>query len=107
MVTLRHANVYDDGFGAHLDNKAHAVFLDLPAPWQAVHHARKALQLGGRIATFSPCIEQVQRTVQELRAGGFQGAPSHPSVSLARTHHRAPTARPLQTSEHSSAWSAA
>lgn len=92
VVTLRHANVYDDGFGAHLDNKAHAVFLDLPAPWQAVHHARRVLQLGGRVATFSPCIEQVQRTVQELRAGGFQGAP--PSLN-------APPLGPLWTASHS------
>ncbi|KAF3009461.1 tRNA (adenine-N(1)-)-methyltransferase catalytic subunit trm61 [Curvularia kusanoi] len=106
VVTVTHRDVYGDGF--NLDNgtspEADAVFLDLPAPWQALKHLtrtppsaaavqavtsaslppestadtpskpfvsplnpRKAV----RICTFSPCIEQVTKTVAALRTLGW------------------------------------
>eukprot|EP00038_Savillea_parva_P008302 m.176067 g.176067 ORF g.176067 m.176067 type:complete len:316 (+) comp14104_c0_seq1:219-1166(+) len=70
-VTVTHADACEDGFG--LADVADAVFLDLPKPWLAVEHAKRALrrEVGGRICTFSPCIEQVQRTCTALREGGF------------------------------------
>jgi tRNA (adenine57-N1/adenine58-N1)-methyltransferase len=70
-VTVTHADACEDGFG--LEDCADAVFLDLPKPWLALEHARRALRqdTGGRICSFSPCIEQVQRTCEGLRLLGF------------------------------------
>ncbi|KIL59074.1 hypothetical protein M378DRAFT_169842 [Amanita muscaria Koide BX008] len=70
-VTLTHRNVCKDGFT--IVDKADAVFLDLPAPWDAVEHARRALRKDKvtRICCFSPCIEQVLRTVSALNETGF------------------------------------
>eukprot|EP00035_Acanthoeca_spectabilis_P026801 m.464275 g.464275 ORF g.464275 m.464275 type:complete len:308 (-) comp23413_c0_seq1:27-950(-) len=70
-VTVAHADACEDGFG--LDDCADAVFLDLPKPWLALKHAKRALRQGpgGRICSFSPCIEQVQRTCEALRQDGF------------------------------------
>ncbi|KAF2629236.1 tRNA methyltransferase complex GCD14 subunit [Macroventuria anomochaeta] len=107
VVTVTHRDVYGDGFNLN-DNtspEADAVFLDLPAPWQALKHltrtppsaatvqavssdpstpAESSQQAMGkpfvsplnprkaiRICTFSPCIEQVTKTVAALRTLGW------------------------------------
>jgi tRNA (adenine57-N1/adenine58-N1)-methyltransferase len=59
------------GFG--VDGLADAVFLDLPKPWTAIGNAKAALKRGvpTRLASFSPCIEQVSRVCEVLRAEGF------------------------------------
>ncbi|KAJ3916924.1 tRNA methyltransferase complex GCD14 subunit-domain-containing protein [Lentinula edodes] len=70
-VTLTHRNVCKDGFT--VTDTADALFLDLPAPWDAIEHAKKALRKDriARICCFSPCIEQVLRTVSALNDSGF------------------------------------
>lgn len=69
-VTSTCRDVLQDGFT--VEDKADAVFLDLPSPWTAIPHAKKALKKsGGRLCSFSPCIEQVQRTCTALRQDGF------------------------------------
>ncbi len=71
LVTAKHGDACADGFG--LENVADAVFLDLPHPWDAIPHAKKAMKrsTGGRICSFSPCIEQVQKAAQKMKELGF------------------------------------
>ncbi|KAG6012479.1 hypothetical protein E4U54_007507 [Claviceps lovelessii] len=93
VVQVTHRDVYDEGFLVDdgRSPNATAVFLDLPAPWEALHHlSRRKTLKGGKvdeeagdwvspldpdqsvyICTFSPCIEQVTRTVTELRTLGW------------------------------------
>ncbi|BGP35675.1 tRNA (adenine-N(1)-)-methyltransferase catalytic subunit trm61 [Rhodotorula toruloides] len=72
IVTVKHRNVYKDGFDG-LEDEVDAVFLDLPAPWEALEHAKKAMRKShqSRICCFSPCIEQVIRTCSTLSSLGF------------------------------------
>ncbi|XP_068619624.1 tRNA (adenine(58)-N(1))-methyltransferase catalytic subunit TRMT61A [Battus philenor] len=73
FVTIQHRDVLAEGFGTDLNGKADAVFLDLPRPWDGVPHAVAAIKNhGGRFCSFSPCIEQVQRTCLALKEHGFQ-----------------------------------
>lgn len=71
IVTLTHRNVCKEGFT--VTDTVDAVFLDLPAPWEAVPHAKLALRKDRptRICCFSPCMEQVMRTVSALNEAGF------------------------------------
>lgn len=70
LVTVRNQDVCKEGFG--VSGVADAVFLDIPSPWDAVGHAKAALKRqGGRVCSFSPCIEQVQRTCAAFTDHGF------------------------------------
>ena len=51
---------------------ASAAFLDLPNPWDCIGHARACLAPGGILCSFSPCIEQVQRTCAAMASQGFE-----------------------------------
>ncbi|TRM60635.1 tRNA methyltransferase complex GCD14 subunit-domain-containing protein [Schizophyllum amplum] len=72
QVTLTHRNVCKDGFT--VTEEVDAVFLDLPAPWEAIEHAKLLYGYKDRqtrICCFSPCMEQVLRTVNTLNEAGF------------------------------------
>ncbi|KAG8226093.1 hypothetical protein J437_LFUL006400 [Ladona fulva] len=69
-VRVEVRDVCKDGFG--LEDVADAVFLDLPCPWDAIKHSTVAIKSdGGKLCSFSPCIEQVQRTVIAMNSEGF------------------------------------
>ena len=61
LVVPRYRDVCGEGFG--MSKEADAIFLDLPEPWLAVDHAIEACKHGARFCSYSPCIEQVQKTV--------------------------------------------
>lgn len=73
-IVVTHADACSStGFatdGVDLRNKADAVFLDLPAPWKVVANVDKVLKVNGRVCSFSPCVEQVQKFCDALRTSG-------------------------------------
>lgn len=70
-VTVSHRDVCVEGLG--VEGVADAVFLDLPKPWEALPHAVSAIKTdGGRICSFSPCIEQVCRACETMSALGLR-----------------------------------
>ncbi|KAK3191479.1 tRNA (adenine-N(1)-)-methyltransferase catalytic subunit trm61 [Lecanicillium sp. MT-2017a] len=91
VVQITHRDVYNKGFLVDGKSpKATAVFLDLPAPWKAIQHLSRRKPTNddangddsswvspldptqsAYICTFSPCIEQVTRTVTALRTMGW------------------------------------
>ncbi len=48
-----------------------AVILDMATPWLVVPHAYKALKGSGFFVSFSPTIDQVIKTVEELKSSSF------------------------------------
>lgn len=86
LVEVTHRDVYEGGFllGApHTGKspKASAIFLDLPAPWLALKHLVRNPPAGQESAldpespaylcTFSPCLEQAERTIRTMRQMGW------------------------------------
>ncbi|MCJ1454877.1 tRNA (adenine-N(1)-)-methyltransferase catalytic subunit trm61 [Mycoblastus sanguinarius] len=81
VVELTYRDVCQDGFTPAntkpSDMKANAIFLDLPAPWLALKHLSRSSTspldstTSIHLCTFSPCIEQVQRTITTLRQLGW------------------------------------
>lgn len=53
------------------EEQVDAVILDIATPWLAVKAAYEALRGGGNFASYSPTIDQVQKTVKELEREKF------------------------------------
>ncbi|KAB5550985.1 S-adenosyl-L-methionine-dependent methyltransferase [Coniochaeta sp. 2T2.1] len=92
LVHLTHRDVYKDGFLIDGESpEAESIFLDLPAPWQALPHLSRSRpkseeaaadgekpwisplnpKKSAYLCTFSPCIEQVTKTVSAMRRLGW------------------------------------
>lgn len=97
LVEVNHRDAYNEGFllGEPFRGrspKANAIFLDLPAPWQALKHLLRHPVDGTEspldpsaavhLCAFSPCMEQVQQVVSELRHYGWI------SISMVEIEHR-------------------
>ncbi|HEC81697.1 MAG TPA: tRNA (adenine-N1)-methyltransferase [Thermoplasmatales archaeon] len=67
-----HVEVKEQDITKGIDEKeVDAIVLDIPDPWNAIEHAWKALKIGGSIASYSPLISQVEKTVNALKKHPF------------------------------------
>jgi len=62
IVTIKNKNIYEGIDESDVD----LVTLDLPRPELVLPHAERALKPGGFLASFSPCIDHIQRLYREL-----------------------------------------
>ncbi|XP_029129858.1 tRNA (adenine(58)-N(1))-methyltransferase catalytic subunit TRMT61A [Cajanus cajan] len=67
LVTVGVRDIQGEGFPDEFIGMADSIFLDLPQPWLAISSAAKMLRHDGTVCSFSPCIEQVQRSCETLR----------------------------------------
>ncbi|KAJ5176763.1 tRNA (adenine(58)-N(1))-methyltransferase catalytic subunit trm61 [Penicillium canariense] len=96
LVQVTHRDVYEDGFllgdpKTGRSPKATAIFLDLPAPWLALKHLVRKPASGAEspldpsstahLCTFSPCLEQVERTIRVMRQLGWL------NISMVEVNH--------------------
>lgn len=70
LISVYHRDVCGLGF-PDIDGGVDAIFLDLPSPWSCLDSCARILRTGGRLCSFSPCIEQVQRACAKLAELGF------------------------------------
>lgn len=82
IVQVTHRDVYNDGFATQNETTqepqtADAIFLDLPAPWEALKNLTRdepsvlSQDRTAMICTFNPCMEQVQKTIDAMREYGW------------------------------------
>ncbi|UCG69348.1 MAG: tRNA (adenine-N1)-methyltransferase [Thermoplasmata archaeon] len=55
------------------EKEVDSVVLDIPNPWDALNNAIAVLKLGGHIACYSPTVNQVEKTVKEMKDLGLEG----------------------------------
>ncbi|VFQ73528.1 unnamed protein product [Cuscuta campestris] len=71
LVKVGVRDIQGEGFPEEFTGRADSVFLDLPQPWMAIPSAGKMLRGDGILCSFSPCIEQVQRSSEALASHYF------------------------------------
>lgn len=71
LVTVRVRDIQGEGFPDEFHGNADSAFLDLPQPWLAIPSVSKMLKQDGVLCSFSPCIEQVQRSCEIMRTTRF------------------------------------
>lgn len=102
LITVRERDVCGNGFPL-IEGGVNAVFLDLPAPWSVLESSARVLKHQGRLCSFSPCIEQVQRVCLKLDELGFSEI-STVEVLLrtfeVQAHQAWPVARPQVVAPH-------
>ncbi|KAJ7948938.1 tRNA (adenine(58)-N(1))-methyltransferase [Quillaja saponaria] len=67
LITVGVRDIQGVGFPDEYSGLADAVSLDLPQPWLAIPSAAKMLKQDGTLCSFSPCVEQVQRSCETLQ----------------------------------------
>ncbi|KAL4439439.1 hypothetical protein ABPG77_008768 [Micractinium sp. CCAP 211/92] len=72
IVTVTQRDIEESGFPERHHGQADGLFLDLPKPYKVVPSAARCVRPDGMFCSFSPCIEQVQRTCEALNAHGFR-----------------------------------
>jgi tRNA (adenine57-N1/adenine58-N1)-methyltransferase len=53
------------------EKNINSIVLDIPEPWLVVKHAYMALNPGGHFASYSPTMNQVELTINEIRNHNF------------------------------------
>ena len=80
-VRLEHGNVCKDGFNGHAG--ADAVFLDLPAPWEAIPYAKNAFNVSPTMYPAHPSPTSLRGYAALARASSRCSKPRQPSVPRA------------------------
>ena len=76
LISVEVRDIRVEGFPNEFAGLADAIFLDLPQPWLAIPSAKKMLKPDDTLCSFSPCVEQVQRSCETLYTN-FKGKFKH------------------------------
>jgi tRNA (adenine57-N1/adenine58-N1)-methyltransferase len=69
----KHVEIREKDIFEGIDEKGvDVITLDMPEPWHAVKHAKKALKEGGYLVGYVPSVEQVRDFVLECERGGLK-----------------------------------
>lgn len=68
LISVGVRDIQGKGFPDEFIGLADSVILDLPQPWLAIPSTAKMLKQDGTLCSFSPCVEQVQRSCDALQS---------------------------------------